>query len=590
VSQREERQRRYIARLRWLSIAIAAVFATVVVRYWYVQVIDGAHYRDLAEKNRLREVRQPAPRGLILDRGGRALVENVPTYRLRLDPTLSGDLDDSVAFASRILEVPASDLAAILAESPPLRPALLAEDLTLSQVARFEAAELEHSEFDVEVGLRRFYRHGTQNAHLLGYIGEASEDAIHARPELRPGDLVGIKGIERSYDPLLRGEDGRRVVVVDSRGRLVKEQIHERATRGADLQLTLDLDLQQAAERFFQSRVGSAVAMDADTGEILALVSAPSYNPNLFARGIASKEWRDLLASPNDPLQNRALQNTYQPGSVFKIVVALAALEEGLVDPDETVVCNGRTRINNEVKRCWRAGGHGPVNLHEALVDSCNIYFYHLGQKLGIERLAKQARRWGLGHPTGIELEGEKSGLVPDREWSLATRGTDWYPGETVSVAIGQGPLLMTSMQAAVMMAAIANGGEIVTPHLVLGEEHEKTSLHVDPENLEVVRHALWAVVNDKGTAGSARVAGLDVAGKTGTAQVIRQKSQIDSEDLPYEFRDHAWFASFATRGEKRLAVVVFVEHGGHGGSAAAPLARTLYETYFGSLPGPSDT
>ncbi len=589
---REESRRRYIVRIRRLAILISVAFTIVGGSYWYTQAVKGAEYRALAENNRLREQRLPAPRGLILDRHGRSMVENVPSYRLLIDRSRTSDVEASLAFAARTLDLPLADLDEALQRGrgrSEIFPVLLAADLTFSQVARIEASGLEHPEFEVDVQLRRFYRLGDQAAHVLGYIGEANQQALDRRPELSSGDQVGIKGAESTYDSRLRGEDGSRVIVVDSRGRVMEEHQNHPARHGVNLQLTLDLQLQQEAERYFEDRVGSVVAMDPRTGEILAMVSAPSFNPNSFARGIAAREWRELLESPNDPLQNRALQNSHSPGSIFKIVTAVAALEEGIVTPADTFTCNGSAQIYNHRFRCWKAGGHGTVNLHEALKHSCNVYFYQVGQRLGIDRISEYARRLGLGSATGIDLEGEKDGLVPDRQWSLRQRKTMWFPGETISVSIGQGPLLVTPLQVAVMMSAVANGGSLVTPRLVMSDIEAVRPLGVSDRTMSVVREALAAVV-EAGTARAAAVPGLRVAGKTATAQVVNQATRIDSEDLEYRFRDHAWFASFAPMEAPELVVVVFVEHGGHGGNAAAPLAKRLYETHFGTLPSPSDT
>ena len=590
----QQRLRILVQRTWTLAVLLGAAFAIVVAGYWYAQIVRGGYYRELAENNRLRELKVEAPRGVILDREGRALVENVPSYFLLFDRGRSANLASSLGFLSRTLERPEEDLARVLAAaagSASYVPLVMAEDLTLDQVARMEAAALEHPEFEIEVRQRRFYRHGTQTAHVVGYLGEANARALSRRPHLRAGDLVGVKGVEQTYDSILRGIHGRRVVVVDSRGKFVHEEMREASRPGGTLELTLDLELQQEAERFFTDRVGSAVALDPSTGEILALVSAPSFNPNEFARRLDSREWRALVQAPHQPLQNRGMQNTYPPGSVFKIVTAIAGLESGAVDRGDSVVCTGATRVFNHRFRCWKRGGHGRVDLRRAIAQSCDVFFYHLGARLSIEPIAAWSRRLGLGSVTGIDLVGEKSGLVPDRQWSLRQRGTLWFPGETVSVSIGQGPLLVTPLQVAVLMAAVANGGRIVRPHLARGMAPPDTGdAGVSPETLAFIRDALQAVVNEAGTGGRARMSTLRVAGKTGTAQVIRQETHIDSSQLDYEHRDHAWFASFAPVDDARLVVVVFVEHGGHGSDAAAPLAKLLYERYLGPANVPRDT
>lgn len=575
-----------VRRLPALQIAVAVAMVTVVGSYWFVQVVQGDYYRELAENNRLQELPVEAARGLIFDRQSRLLVENVPSYNLLLEVGRASDVERSLEFAAGILGRPQGDLAGVLEQDravAAIRPILVAEDLTLSEVARFSASALEHPEFEIDVSHLRLYRFGRIAAHALGHLGQVSEADLK-RPEspYRAGDLVGKSGVEQSYDLDLKGKDGERVVIVDSRGRLLEEHDERPAIGGDDLALALSLELQQEAARYFEGRTGAAVVLDPRTGEILTLLSSPSYDPNLFSRRLDQEAWRELVDDPRHPLQNRSIQNTYPPGSVFKIVMAIAGLSEKMVAPHHRVFCPGSTKIYNRRFRCWKRGGHGWMDLRSALRESCDVYFYHLGKRLGIEPIARYARLLGFGTPSGLDIAGEKSGLVPDPEWSLKRRGTPWYPGETISVAIGQGPVLVTPLQMATAMATVANGGYRVTPHLVGSRAvPEPESLELDPRVLEFVREALWAVVNEKGTGATARVAGLDVAGKTGTAQVVRQTTWIESEDLPAAQRDHAWFASFAPHDDPQLVVVVFVEHGGKGSTSAAPLARQLYEIYF---------
>lgn len=583
-----------VRRVRLLTGLAVAFLAVIAATFWSVQIVHGDYYRGLAENNRLRMVPIRAPRGLIHDRAGRLLVENVPSYDLLIDRSRSLDLEESVRFAAGILDRSEGDLLQALEaarSAPPFKPALVAPDLTLAQVGRFEAKRLEHPEFEIDVRHLRLYRHGPRTAHLLGYLGEASPQDIERTEGLyAPGDLVGKKGVEKSYDLHLRGDDGERVVVVDSRGRVLEEFRRERAEAGKPLTLSLDLELQQEAARLMDGKVGAVVALDPRTGEIRALYSAPSYNPNLLVRGVTREGWQAILDSPHHPLQNRALQNTHSPGSVFKVVMAAAALAEGVIDEDSTVHCGGATVIYNHRFRCWKRSGHGRVDLEAALKGSCDIYFYNVGKALGVDRIAHYARMFGLGRPTGIDLDGEKSGLVPDPSWSLAARKHPWYPGETISVSIGQGPLLVTPLQIASMMATVASGGRTVVPHLQEGATREGTEhLELPPSVLEPVRRGLWAVVNAPGgTAGASRVPGVEMAGKTGTVQVVEQSTWMDNEDLPFEHRDHAWFASFAPADDPELVVVVFVEHGGGGSRVAAPIARALYEKHFGVDPGSS--
>jgi penicillin-binding protein 2 len=592
VNAREVRDE-LVRRAQFLLGVLQALLVAIAVAFWVIQIVRGPEYREQAENNRLRAQPIKAPRGLIYDRHGRILVENVPSYSLLLDAGRSGDVEASVAHAASLLGRPAEQLRVGLARfkgAPAYLPVALADNLSLSEVARFGVAGLEHPEFEVDVRHLRFYRHGRETAHVLGYLGEVSEeDLARAEGAYEPGDLVGRKGIEATYDGVLRGRDGQRVVVVDSRGKPLEEYGRHPAEPGQNLTLTLDLDLQQAADRLLADRVGVVVALDPQSGEILALASAPSYNPNLFSRRLTVEEWRDLLALPNQPLHNRALQSEYSPGSPFKIVMAVAGLSEGVVRPSDRVFCGGSAVLYNHRFRCWKRGGHGWVDLHNALKQSCDVYFYHLGQKLGVERIASYARRFGLGRPAGVDLKGEKGGLVPDSAWSLAVRRGPWYPGETISVAIGQGPLLATPLQMAAMLAAVANGGRAVVPHLVRGAAAPPAPIAVNPAALEAVRRGLWAVVNEPGgTGAAARIPELSVAGKTGTVQVISQKTWIRSEDLPPEHRDHAWFVSFAPFDDPQLVLVVFSEHGGKGSAEAAPIAKALYEQYFKAVP-PAD-
>lgn len=569
-----------VRRVPRLQFTFVVCIVIIAAAYWVVQVVNGATYRELALNNSLRKHVIEAPRGLIFERNNQPLVENVASYNLLLHASRSRDLAASRAFTEGVLGELSEEMKKRWEN--PRGVTLIAEDLSLAEVARFEAMSLEHPEFEIDAGHLRLYRHGTQTAHVVGYLREASETRLAVDEELDRGDLVGIVGVEAAFDRDLRGVDGERRVVVDHRGRVKREHSRTAAQPGQELALEIDLAMQQAAARYLEDRVGAVVALDPRTGGVLAMVSSPSYDPNVFTRRLASEDWLGIVKAPHDPLQNRTLQNTYSPGSVFKIVVATAGLMEKEITTGESIYCGGATRIYNNQFRCWKREGHGRVRLHEAIRDSCDVYFYHLGQRLGIETIARYSRLFGLGTVTGLEIGGEKAGLVPGEAWSLATRGTPWYAGETISVAIGQGPLLVTPVQMASMMAVVANGGMRVKPRLVVGEPQTAPS-GLDPAVLAIVREALRAVVNDNGTGYAARMPNLEVAGKTATVQVVEQITWTDNEDLPYERRDHAWFASFAPADDPQLVVVVFVEHGGHGSRAAAPLAKLMYETYFGA-------
>ena len=576
-------------RLRWLCGVLGVALAVVIGAYWYHQIIRAEHYERLAENNRLRVLRLDAPRGLIYDRSGRILVENTPTFRLMIDRSASSDLGASLAFAAGILGREERELRAALERHRGVArevPVLLAEDLELTQVARFEVSEPEHPEFEISTSRRRLYRHSFQTAHVVGYLGEPTP-AEHDRDDsLAAGDLVGRSGVELLRDRRLRGNHGERIVVVDSRGRLMGEDVRRAdAEPGESVTLTIDLRLQQLAESLLADKAGAIVALDPRDGAVRAMVSSPSFDPNRFAGRLSQEDWDRIVHAPGKPLQNRAIQNTYPPGSVFKIVMAVAGLAEGLLDPEERVYCSGATRLYDRRWRCWQRRGHGFVDLRGALQHSCDTYFYRQGVKIGIEVIAAYARRLGLGGRTGVELPGESEGLVPDPEWSRDRRGYPWYPGETVSVAIGQGPLLTSPLQVAVMTAAVANGGFRVRPYLVAGGGEPPEPLGLDAEVIAFVAEALANVVAN-GTGRSARTPVVAVAGKTGTAQVVAQETWIRSEDLPPDQADHAWFTSYAPVDAPELVVVVFVENGGRGSEAAAPLARELIEDHFGAAAG----
>ena len=558
----------------------------VLLGFWRVQIASGELYRGLSENNRLRRQPVESLRGLILDREGRVLVENVASYNLLMHRERTKDLEKSLRFAAEVLSRQSEELQSALGRGRSPRgfgAILLAENLSLAEVAKFGVAGFEHPEFEIQIHHLRLYRHGPQTAHVLGYLAEVTGRELTGGGAYQAGDQVGRLGVEQTFDERLRGRDGEQVVVVDSRGRLVKEFHEQPPKEGEHLELTLDLELQQEASELLRDRVGSVVALDPRNGEILALVSSPSYDPNIFSRRLQEDEWLELLEAPHDPLQNRAIQNTYSPGSLFKVVMAVAGLSEGVVSPQDRVWCGGSAKFYNRRFRCWKRSGHGWTDLRGALKGSCDVYFYNLGQRLGIERIARFARALGLGSKTSIDLAGENPGLVPDLEWASHSRGNPWYPGETISVAIGQGPLLTTPLQVAKLFAMVANRGQIVVPHLDRGARvPTRQQAALDPQILERVSEALWAVVNEtKGTGRRARVEGLDIAGKTGTVQVVAQNNWVDSRTLPPEQRDHAWFASFAPVESPELVVVVFVEHGGKGSTAAAPIARALYEKYF---------
>ncbi|MFA6956460.1 MAG: penicillin-binding protein 2 [Thermoanaerobaculia bacterium] len=599
-------------RIDVLFWAVVAAFIVLASSFWYVQVVQAEKYRDLSDANALRDVTVRAQRGLILDRKGRVLAENQPSHTLvlmRNELSQSTRRDEThlprlVRFVSTVLGLNEAEVTRRIEKgraTPVNLPLTIAEDLSIPQVASIEAGKLTFPALSVESTASRNYPNATIAAHVLGYMGEASAEELKRRPELRMGDLVGRRGVELVYDTELRGKDGAKFIVVDSHGRVKEEydKLSREPQRGQNIYLTIDLDLQRKAEQYFMENemVGSCVVLDPRNGEVLALVSSPAYDPNIYSKRFTSTVWKTILSNPFRIEVNRAIQGLYSPGSVFKIVMGMAGLELGVIDESTQFHCAGSESFYGRRFRCWNKNGHGSVNLEEAIKVSCDVFFYNLGAKLGVNRIADYSHLLTFGEQTTIDLEGEKPGLVPSESWARDKQKRKWYPSETISVAIGQGPLLVTPLQVANMMAAIANGGSVYQPHVLhqrqvndaAGKPQTLTvaprllhKIHLDPQALSAVRTGLWRVVNEAGGTGAkARVEGIDVAGKTGTVQVVAQEGWVRADDLPFKFRDHAWFASYAPKENAELVVVIFVEHGGHGGSDAAPLARILYETVF---------
>jgi len=442
-------------------------------------------------------------------------------------------------------------------------------------------------------------------AHVMGFIGETSEKDLASRHDLRQGDLVGKRGVELIYDEYLRGRDGAQYWEYDSHGRRLAEYrpARKEAVAGDNVYLTLDFELQRRAEQYFIENefVGAAVAMDPRNGEILAMVSSPEFNPNVYSKRFAPDVWRSIVSNPFKIELNRVIQGTYSPGSVFKVTMAMAGLSDGAIAPNTTFDCGGTAVFFGRRFRCWQKRGHGAVSVANALKVSCDIFFYNTGARLGVDRISDYAHKLGFGELSKIDLDGEKTGLVPSTRWANEKQHRKWYPSETISVAIGQGPLVVTPLQVASMMAAIANGGAVYQPHVVRRIEHAGNDGQIDyrhsfevrpqilhqfplsPQALETVRLGLWKVVNEEGgTGGNARLQGLDVSGKTGTVQVIAQSGWITTANMPFSQRDHAWFASYAPSENPQMVVVVFVEHAGtHGGIDSAPLAKLLYQSRF---------
>ncbi len=582
-------------RLPLLAVYIVLFTLALLIRLWYLQAVKGAYYYEQAESNRIRPVKLRPPRGIIYDRYGRPLVENVLTFDVSLVPEDATDFDATIEKMSSILKIDKSAIRTALDDAAPTRskydPVKIEEEAPWNQVALVEAHQEDLPGTIIEPEHRRHYPYGGLASHQLGYIGKVSQTQ-RKQDQTDMGLLTGQGGIEKIYDKLLRGTAGRRMIQVNAAGRKVKDLGIEEPRPGNDLYLTIDLDAQKAAEDGLGDRAGAVVAMDPNSGEILAIASHPNYDPNLFPRGISPKDWVRLMDDPAHPLYNRAIQSVYPPGSTFKIIVALAGLSYGVITPDEKIVCHGSLKSGRHSFRCWKKDGHGAISMHQALVESCDVYFYTLGERIGWDRVAAFAKKLGYGSLTGIPLPDEKPGLIPTVAWKKKRTGEAWYGGDTFINSIGQGFVLVSPIQACQLMSLVANGGYFYRPMLLRQSRNRETGVvttyspelrnkvTIDANALEVVRKALAGVVAEPGGTGhAAQTPMATVAGKSGTSQVIAQK--VAGRHLAELSRDHAWFIAYAPVEDPKIAVAVIVEHGGHGGSAAAPIARRVIEEYL---------
>ena len=578
-------------RLKWIGRFLAVLFLGLFLKLWHLTVVDFTEHSVAAERNRARTIPIRAPRGVIYDRDGRVLASSVNSFSLVCYRSEAQNLEATVDYLVQGIGLDRQNLEQRLAVTDgysPYQPLVVKKALTMAEVAYLLSRKGEHPELDVLAEPRRSYPYGELAAHVLGYVGEASRVQLETAEfsDFRAGDIVGKYAVERVYNRHLAGRNGSRKILVDSLGRTIDELSRVPPGEGAPLELTLDLDLQIAAEGQLGGRRGAVVAFDPRNGEILAMVSRPAFDPNRFAARISRGEWDRLVGDEHHPLQNRALQSTFAPGSVFKLVVALAGLEWGDVDPNQSYFCGGGVTLYGHHFRCWKKGGHGSVSLREAIRSSCNVYFYRLGKSLGIDLISGFGHAIGLGKPTGIDLVGEVAGLVPSKEWKRRTYRQKWYRGETVSVAIGQGPVQLTPLQLARMVGILATGSaaplHVARNRLPGGPPaRDKSDIELSSDNLDLLREAMWEVVNRFGTGRAARVNGFDVCGKTGTAQTIGRagRSKLEAEQAS-RFTANAWFVGFAPQKSPEIAVVVLVEAGGSGGAVAAPIAANVLQVF----------
>ncbi len=566
-----------------MFLIVFALFGLIHLRLIDLQLAHGTAWRTLAENNRLRRLPLPAPRGWIYDRRGEVVAENLPSWELLLFPDEAVNLGETGLFLAREGIIETQTFHELLAERRIGRqaPLVVGENLTWNQVAAVHSHQGDHPELSVVSRFRRHYPFASLTAHAVGHLRPMSKAQAEANPMMEPDAMIGATGIEADQEAFLAGTSGQQWMMVSAVGRQLGVVREVRPVAGHDIGLSLDISLQRAAAEALGDRAGGVVALDPRNGAVRVLYSSPSFDPAVFGGRLSRSDWKDLQEDPGHPLQNRCLQGAYPPGSTIKPFFALAGLSEGLIDPNATVFCNGSIVLYGHRFHCWRRGGHGFVNLERAISESCDVYFYLLGQKLGIENMAAWLRHFGFGDRTGLDPSFESAGLIGTPEWSRRVRNTPWYPGEAVSVSIGQGPLLVTVVQLARAFAMLANGGHPSYPVLVPAQNRDVPPLEIDQHDLALVTAALAEVVH--GPNGTARrLSALPVAGKTGTAQVVRLQEGVSSDQLESHLQHHAWFVGWAPLDEPEIVVAAIVEHGGDGSRAAAPVVGRVIEAYLG--------
>jgi penicillin-binding protein 2 len=590
--------------LKKTALLVLVIFSVLILRLWFLQIVNGSTYRIKSESNRINLRAIPPFRGIIFDRNGEMLVGNRPSYDLYVIPEgvqdqkrLSGSLNRLIGLEPQTVEQKLDRAS----RRYPFRAICLKRDMSRNELAAIETHRFNLPGIMIKIKPERHYVQGKLAAHLLGYLGEIDEDQLKSGryPGSKPGDLVGKTGVELKWQALLNGMRGGEQVEVDAAGRKIRSISRRPPIPGGNIYLTIDKDLQALAEGCLIDKKGAIVALNPNNGEVLAMASSPCFDPNLFIGGIDRASWGKIVSSKGFPLQNRALSGQYPPGSIFKIVIALAGLEEGIIDPEEKLFCNGSYSLGERTYRCWQKYGHGMVNLRRALVESCDVYFYKLGKRIGVDKIARYARRLGLGEVTGFPLGQEKEGLIPTSKWKLKRFGVPWQLGETISMSIGQSFVLVTPIQMASMIATVFNGGFIFKPKVTKRAGKTADDKGYDfkreitgrvgfkKEHLDFVKSALVGVVNDKrGTGWRAKLTNIDVAGKTGTAQVIAlekdEEKDLKADEIPFRFRDHAWFVAVAPAEKPRIALAIIIEHAGHGGKVAAPIGKKMIMSYLG--------
>jgi penicillin-binding protein 2 len=595
-------------RYKYLVVFVGLAFFLIFIRLWSLQVIKGNDLRRLSENNCIRLRENPADRGMLLDRKGRILAHNRPSFEVYLVPEDLKANPEALIKVGEMLNMTQDEIEEKIKAQKrraPFKPVKIKSDIDWNELALLESNRVHLPGLIVDVRPRRAYDYGVLASHLIGYLGEVDENELKQSKETpyRMGALIGKYGVEYRWENDLRGVDGGRQIEVDALGREIRPLGIVEPFPGNNLFLTIDLDLQKTAEEAYQDKNGALVAMDLKTGRLLAMVSKPSFEPALFARNILPEEWKSLVENPHHPLQNKGIQGQYPAGSVFKIITAIAGLESGMITPNTQFICTGAFHYGNRDFRCWKEGGHGAISLQRAIVESCDIYFYQAGLKVGVDLIAHYANEFGLGRVTGISLPHEKQGTVPSSSWKKKRFGVPWYSGETLSFSVGQGYLNVTPLQLLMLISGVANGGKLYLPQVVEKVENiygdrlkeyppvELRRADVSEKTFQIVQEALRGAVNDPhGTGWTCALKDVKVAGKTGTAQVVRMPENFKKGDMnrmPLKFRDHAWFVAYAPFEDPKISIAVLVEHGGFGASAAAPIAKKVIERYLNLKPSP---
>jgi len=593
----------YKQRLTGAIFILITVFSLLMARLFFLQVIEGQEFRRLSENNCIRLQHIDPFRGLIFDRNSEIMVDNRPSFDLGIVLKDAHPLKNTIAKLIECTNMNQEEIEEKIAKNKSISPyktIVLKQDIDRNLLAAIEVNKFDLPGIVIDVRIRRHYIRGKSAAHLIGYLGEISSKELESGlfPESNSGELIGKFGVEKSYEKFLRGKRGGRQVEVNANGQIVRILNTVDAQPGYNTYLTIDRLLQEKAENLLGDSVGAVVAMDPNTGRILALANSPSFDPNEFVTGLSHQQWQEIILNPFRTMENKAIQAEYPPASTYKIITAMAGLEEGVFDEKTSIFCPGFYRFGDRDFRCWKKGGHKTSNVFKAIAESCDVFFYQVGAKLGVDRIAWYAKACGLGRKSGIDLDHEAKGLIPTAAWKKERTGTSWHRGETLSVAIGQGYNLTTPLQMLVLISAVANGGIIHKPQILervvtsngdvvfVNEKQVAGKLPVSKKNLEIIRKGLWEVVNsNRGTAKIAKLKNEYMSGKTGTAQVVGRKKieNLRESEKTRQFRDHAWFVAYAPSENPKIAVAIIVEHGEHGSLTAAPIAQQLIETYLES-------